>query len=54
MVGREELQLTEDKARDILYAGDAPLNEASLYTLLSAPALVICFRSLDTDIHFVC
>lgn len=54
MVGREEVQLTEDTARDVLYAGDAPLNEASLHQLLSGPVLAICFRLLDTDKHFVC
>ncbi|KOB75799.1 Uncharacterized protein OBRU01_06849 [Operophtera brumata] len=37
----------------VLYAGDAPLNEASLLQLLSLPALAICFRLLDTDKHFV-
>ncbi|XP_023950339.1 uncharacterized protein LOC112054704 [Bicyclus anynana] len=53
MVGREEVRLSEEMAYDVLYAGDAELNEASLYTLLSAPALAICFRLLDTDKHFV-
>ncbi|XP_063540474.1 uncharacterized protein LOC134749471 isoform X1 [Cydia strobilella] len=52
MVGREELQLDEYKARDILYNGDAPINEASMYALLSAPALAICFRCLDDDVNF--
>lgn len=54
MVGREEVMLTKEKAEDILYDGDAPLNEASLHELLSGPALAICFRLLDTDKHFVC
>ncbi|CAH0401451.1 unnamed protein product [Chilo suppressalis] len=54
MVGREVLQLTKATAEDILYAGDAPINEASMHVLLSAPALAICFRLLDTDKHFVC
>lgn len=54
MVGREEVHLEEEMARDVLYAGDAPLNEASLHKLLSGPALAICFRLLDTDKHFVC
>ncbi|XP_063830430.1 uncharacterized protein LOC135079754 isoform X1 [Ostrinia nubilalis] len=53
MVGREELLLTKEKAEDILYAGDAPINEASMHKLLSGPALAICFRLLDTDKHFV-
>ncbi|XP_039759411.1 uncharacterized protein LOC120633293 [Pararge aegeria] len=53
MVGREEIQLTKEMAYDVLYAGDAALNEASLHMLLSAPALAICFRLLDTDKHFV-
>ncbi|XP_047997193.1 uncharacterized protein LOC125234827 [Leguminivora glycinivorella] len=52
MVGREELQLDEYKARDILYNGDAPINEASMYALLAAPALAICFRCLDDDVNF--
>ncbi|CAH2235300.1 jg5870 [Pararge aegeria aegeria] len=52
MVGREEIQLTKEMAYDVLYAGDAALNEASLHMLLSAPALAICFRLLDTDKHF--
>ncbi|KAI8419813.1 hypothetical protein MSG28_008454, partial [Choristoneura fumiferana] len=47
MVGREELQLDEYKAKDILYAGDAPINEASLHALLGGSALAICFRFLD-------
>lgn len=54
MVGREELVLTKEMAEDVLYAGDAPFNEASMHKLLSGPALAICFRSLDTDRHFVC
>jgi hypothetical protein len=54
MIGREELQLTKEKAEDILYAGDAPFNEASMHKLLSDTALAICFRLLDTDKHFVC
>lgn len=54
MVGREEIQLTKEMADDILYAGDAPINEASMHVLLSGPALAICFRLLDTDKHFVC
>lgn len=54
MVGREEIQLSEDKANDILYEGDAPINEASMHKLLSGPALAICFRLLDEDKHFVC
>ncbi|KAL0820142.1 hypothetical protein ABMA28_006076 [Loxostege sticticalis] len=53
MVGREELVLTKEKAEDVLYAGDAPINEASMFKLLSGPALAICFRMLDTDKHFV-
>ncbi|XP_045777421.1 uncharacterized protein LOC123875566 isoform X2 [Maniola jurtina] len=53
MVGREEIQLTKEMAYDVLYAGDAELNEASLHMLLSAPALAICFRLLDTEKHFV-
>lgn len=53
MVGREELQLDEDTARDILYGGDAPTNEAAMFALLSGPALAICFRALD-QIEFVC
>ncbi|CAK1584860.1 unnamed protein product [Parnassius mnemosyne] len=53
MVGREEIQLTREVAEDVLYAGDAPINEASMHVLLSAPALAICFRILDTDKHFV-
>ncbi|XP_063626395.1 uncharacterized protein LOC134797991 [Cydia splendana] len=52
MVGREELELDEYKARDILYNGDAPINEASMYALLAAPALAICFRCLDDDVNF--
>lgn len=54
MVAREEIKLTKEMAEDVLYAGDAPINDASLHVLLSAPALVICFRLLDTDKHFVC
>ncbi|XP_013163229.1 PREDICTED: uncharacterized protein LOC106114527 isoform X3 [Papilio xuthus] len=53
MVGREEIQLTKEMAEDVLYAGDAPVNEASMYELLSAPALAICFRILDTERNFV-
>ncbi|XP_045537539.1 thioredoxin domain-containing protein 3 homolog [Papilio machaon] len=53
MVGREEIQLTREMAEDVLYAGDAPINEASMYELLSAPALAICFRILDTERNFV-
>ncbi|KAM3959244.1 thioredoxin domain-containing protein 3 homolog [Aphomia sociella] len=53
MVGREELMLSEEKAMDVLYAGDAPINEASMHMLLSGPSLVICFRSVNTDNHFV-
>ncbi|VVC93664.1 unnamed protein product, partial [Leptidea sinapis] len=53
MVGREEIQLTEELALDILYDGDAPINEASIHMLLSAPALAICFRLLDVDKHFI-
>ncbi|XP_046970414.1 uncharacterized protein LOC124537584 [Vanessa cardui] len=53
MVGREEILLTKEIAEDVLYAGDAPLNEASLHMLLSGPALAICFRLLDEDKHFV-
>lgn len=54
MVGREVIQLTEEQALDVLYAGDAPLNEASLQKLLEGEVLAICFRMLDTDRHFVC
>nr|XP_034835636.1 uncharacterized protein LOC117992088 isoform X2 [Maniola hyperantus] len=53
MVGREDIQLTKETVFDVLYAGDAELNEASLHMLLSAPALAICFRLLDTEKHFV-
>ncbi|CAG4947911.1 unnamed protein product [Colias eurytheme] len=53
MVGREEIVLDYDTALDVLYAGDAPINEASMYMLTSAPALAICFRILDLDKHFV-
>ncbi|XP_068620530.1 uncharacterized protein [Battus philenor] len=53
MYGREEVQLTREKAADVLYAGDAPMNEASMHFLLSGPALAICFRILDTEKHFV-
>ncbi|XP_072942676.1 uncharacterized protein [Epargyreus clarus] len=53
MVGREEIQLTKEMAEDILYAGDAPINEASMFMLLSAPALAICFRLLDAEKNFV-
>ncbi|CAH2042669.1 unnamed protein product, partial [Iphiclides podalirius] len=53
MVGREEIQLTREVAEDVLYAGDAPMNEGSMHFLLSSPALAICFRILDTDKHFV-
>ncbi|XP_038211335.1 uncharacterized protein LOC119831855 [Zerene cesonia] len=53
MVGREETLLDYDTALDVLYAGDAPINEASMYMLTSAPALAICFRILDPDKHFV-
>ncbi|XP_037303213.1 uncharacterized protein LOC119193689 [Manduca sexta] len=53
MVGREEIQLTKEIALDILYAGDAPINEASMYELLNGEALAICFRLLDTEKHFV-
>ncbi|XP_045452819.1 uncharacterized protein LOC123661931 [Melitaea cinxia] len=53
MIGREEIQLSKETAEDLLYNGDAPLNEASLHMLLSGPALAICFRLLDEDKHFV-
>ncbi|XP_022837190.1 uncharacterized protein LOC111364505 isoform X2 [Spodoptera litura] len=53
MIGREEIEITEDKVSNIFYAGDAPLNEASLHKLKSGPALAICFRLLDADRHFV-
>ncbi|XP_028027401.1 uncharacterized protein LOC114240917 [Bombyx mandarina] len=53
MIGREELNLTKEKAEDILYEGDAPINEASMQMLVSGTALAICFRLLDTDKHFV-
>ncbi|XP_050352240.1 uncharacterized protein LOC126774746 [Nymphalis io] len=53
MIGREEIHLTKEIADDVLYAGDAPLNEASMHMLLSGPALAICFRLLDEDKHFV-
>ncbi|CAH0713108.1 unnamed protein product, partial [Brenthis ino] len=53
MIGREDIYLTKEMAEDVFYAGDAPLNEASLYMLLSGPALAICFRLLDLDKHFV-
>ncbi|CAG9795516.1 unnamed protein product [Diatraea saccharalis] len=53
MVGREEMQLTKEIAEDIFYAGDAPINEASMHKLLSGRSLAICFRLLDTDKHFV-
>ncbi|CAH0696063.1 unnamed protein product [Spodoptera exigua] len=53
MIGREEIEISEDKVADVFYAGDAPLNEASLYKLKSGPALAICFRLLNTDVHFV-
>ena len=53
MVGRELVELTEEKINDIFYAGDAPLNEASQHKLLSGPALAICFRLLDKDVDFV-
>ncbi|XP_052755828.1 uncharacterized protein LOC116413068 [Galleria mellonella] len=53
MVGREEVELTKETAMDVLYAGDAPINEASIHQLLSGPALAICFQMLDTDRHFV-
>ncbi|XP_073953266.1 uncharacterized protein [Choristoneura fumiferana] len=52
MVGREELQLDEYKAKDILYAGDAPINEASLHALLGGSALAICFRFLGSGTNF--
>ncbi|XP_049877254.1 uncharacterized protein LOC126374608 [Pectinophora gossypiella] len=47
MIAREELQLTEEEALDILYSGDAPINEASMHTLLSGKALAICLQTLD-------
>ncbi|KAJ8718104.1 hypothetical protein PYW07_006034 [Mythimna separata] len=53
MVGRELVELSEEKIADIFYAGDAPLNEASLHKLKSGPALAICFRLLHTDVDFV-
>ncbi|XP_045527831.1 uncharacterized protein LOC123716235 isoform X5 [Pieris brassicae] len=53
MVGREEINLDRTTAEDILYAGDADINEASMHMLTSAPALAICFRLLDIDKHFV-
>lgn len=54
MVGREEIQMTPEMAKDVLYAGDAVINEASMQALFAAPALAICFRLLDTEKHFVC
>ncbi|KAJ0173946.1 hypothetical protein K1T71_010092 [Dendrolimus kikuchii] len=53
MVGREEIKVTEETAVDIFYDGDALINEASMYKLLSGPVLAICFRLLDEDKHFV-
>ncbi|XP_059059587.1 uncharacterized protein LOC131852868 [Achroia grisella] len=53
MVGREEMKLTKEQAMDILYAGDAPTNEASIHQLLSGSSLAICFRSLDSERDFV-
>ncbi|KAJ8717452.1 hypothetical protein PYW08_005851 [Mythimna loreyi] len=53
MVGRELVELTEEKIADIFYAGDAPLNEASIHKLMSGPALAICFKLLDEDVDFV-
>ncbi|XP_026743858.1 uncharacterized protein LOC113505384 isoform X3 [Trichoplusia ni] len=53
MVGREEIELTPEKITDIFYAGDAPLNEASVNKLQSGRALAICFRLLDEDVSFV-
>ncbi|XP_049701205.2 thioredoxin domain-containing protein 3 [Helicoverpa armigera] len=53
MVGREEVEMTEEKIADIFYAGDAPLNEASLHKLMSGRALAICFRLLEPDVNFV-
>ncbi|XP_053614656.1 uncharacterized protein LOC128677668 isoform X2 [Plodia interpunctella] len=53
MVGREEYELDREKAEDILYAGDAPMNEASMHQLLSGPVLALCFRCLDEDKNFV-
>ncbi|XP_060805713.1 uncharacterized protein LOC106139731 [Amyelois transitella] len=53
MVAREAIELTKEKAEDILYAGDAPINEASMYCLLSGSVLTLCFRLLDEDKHFV-
>lgn len=54
MIGREEIVISEDKVADIFYAGDAPLNEASLHKLKSGPVLAICFRLLNADVNFVC
>ncbi|XP_050550872.1 uncharacterized protein LOC118266021 isoform X3 [Spodoptera frugiperda] len=53
MIGREEIDISEDKVADIFYAGDAPLNEASLHKLKSGPVLAICFRLLNADVNFV-
>uniref|UniRef100_A0A2H1W9V3 SFRICE_028784 n=1 Tax=Spodoptera frugiperda TaxID=7108 RepID=A0A2H1W9V3_SPOFR len=53
MIGREEIVISEDKVADIFYAGDAPLNEASLHKLKSGPVLAICFRLLNADVNFV-
>ncbi|CAF4787781.1 unnamed protein product [Pieris macdunnoughi] len=53
MVGREEINMDRTTAEDILYAGDADINEASMHMLTSSPALAICFRLLDLDKHFV-
>lgn len=53
MVGREEIRLTEESARDVLYRSEEVLNEAALHALLSGPALAICFRLLDVEKHFV-
>ncbi|KAJ2948393.1 hypothetical protein O0L34_g7632 [Tuta absoluta] len=47
MVGREVFTFTEEQAKDVLYSGDALINEASIHALLAGPALAICLRSLD-------
>ncbi|XP_041984996.1 uncharacterized protein LOC121737389 [Aricia agestis] len=53
MIAREEIQLNKELAEDILYAGDADINEASMHALLKGTALAICFRLVDTDKNFV-
>lgn len=49
MVAKEQVQLTEENLKEVLYMSDIDPNEACLHAMLKAPVLVVLFKMFDTD-----